>query len=66
VYWLAIRLVVMATAAVQIIRRRPADDLLLMASITAFLWLGAFPSANFMHQWWTASLTIAPAWLVCR
>jgi hypothetical protein len=31
-----------------------------MTSITAFLWLGAYPSSNFMHQWWTASLAIPP------
>jgi hypothetical protein len=36
------------------------ERLVLMASITGFLWLGAFPSANFMHQWWTASLAIPP------
>jgi hypothetical protein len=63
-YWVVIRLVVLVAAMVQVVRRRPADDLLLMASITAFLWLGAFPSSNFMHQWWTTSLTIAP-FIVC-
>ena len=41
------------------------DDLVLMASITASLWLAAYPSANFMHQWWTASLTIAPIRCLC-
>jgi hypothetical protein len=64
VSWLVIRLVVLITALAQIVRRVPDVDLLLMAPITAFLWLGAYPSANFMHQWWTASLTIAP-FIVC-
>jgi hypothetical protein len=59
-YWVVIRLVVILMALLQVIRRHPVDDLLLMASITAFLWLAAFPSSSFMHQWWTASLTIAP------
>jgi hypothetical protein len=62
--WIVIRTVVLLTAAVQLIRRRFENDLLLMAPIAAILWLGAYPSANFMHQWWTASLTIAP-FVVC-
>ena len=56
--WIVIRAVVFATALVSLFRGRVAEDLLLVASITGFLWLGAFPSANFMHQWWTASLSI--------
>jgi hypothetical protein len=63
VSWVLIRAVVLLTAVAQL-ARRSADDMLLMASITAFLWLAAYPSANFMHQWWTASLTIAP-FIVC-
>src|SRR4029453_6816376 len=63
VSWVVIRAVVLLAAVAQLARRR-ADDVVLMASITAFLWLGAYPSANFMHQWWTASLTIAP-FIVC-
>ena len=63
-YWLVLRGVVLLAALVQLLRRKPGDDALLMASITAFLWLGAYPSANFMHQWWTASLTFAP-FVVC-
>ena len=59
-FWLVIRGVVLLAALARLLRRRPDDDLVLMASITAFLWLGAFPSANFMHQWWTASLAIPP------
>jgi hypothetical protein len=51
---------VLLAALVQLLRRQVEDELLLMASITLFLWLGAYPSANFMHQWWTASLTFAP------
>ena len=58
-YWLLIRGVVIAAGLLQL-RRRTDDRLTLMAAITAALWLGAYPSANFMHQWWTASLTIPP------
>src|SRR5206468_9144976 len=32
--------------------------------LTPVLWLAAFPSANFMHQWWTSSLSI-PAFVYC-
>jgi len=64
-YWLVIRAAVFTAALVQARRRWPDDRLLLIASITAFLWLGAFPSANFMHQWWTVSLAIpAFVWVV--
>jgi hypothetical protein len=67
-YWILIRVVVLAAAVVHVIRRQPdddrLDDLLLMALLTAFLWLGAYPSGNFMHQWWTTSLTFAP-FVVC-
>ena len=58
-YWLVIRVAVFAGAVAAILRRRD-DGLVLMASITACLWLAAFPSANFMHQWWTASLAFPP------
>ncbi len=65
-YWIVIRAVVLVTAIAQL-RRHPDDRLVLVAAITAFLWLGAFPSANFMHQWWAASLTIPPfVWCVRR
>jgi hypothetical protein len=57
-YWLIIRAAVFAAAFAQVRRRSPDDRVVLIALITAFLWLGAFPSANFMHQWWTASLAI--------
>jgi Dolichyl-phosphate-mannose-protein mannosyltransferase len=64
-YWLVIRIVVFGAALLQAFRRWPDDKLVLIASVTAFLWLGAFPSANFMHQWWTASLAIPPfVWAV--
>jgi hypothetical protein len=65
--WLVIRAAVFVAAAAQARRRWPDDRLVLIASITAVLWLGAFPSANFMHQWWTASLAIPPfVWAVHR
>lgn len=57
-YWFVIRGVVIVAALAQIIRGRGADDLLLIAAITGGLWLAAFPSAAFMHQWWTISLGI--------
>jgi len=62
-YWMVIRAVVLAAGAVQLVRRE-TDDLLLVASVTAFLWFAAYPSGNYMHQWWTTSLSIAP-FLVC-
>src|SRR5262245_38100001 len=49
-FWIVIRGVVFLAAAVQIMRRT-ASDTILIALITAFLWLAAYPSANFMHQW---------------
>jgi hypothetical protein len=63
-YWWVIRLVVVVTACLQLIRRRADTGLLLMACITAVLWLGVFASLNFMHQWWTVGLGIAP-FVVC-
>jgi hypothetical protein len=63
-YWIVIRAVVLLAALVQIFRRRATDGLVLIAAITLFLWFGAYPSANFMHQWWTASLAI-PAFVFC-
>jgi hypothetical protein len=63
-YWWLIRAVVVVTVCVQLIRRHTRHDLLLMACITALLWVGVFASLNFMHQWWTISLSIAP-FVVC-
>jgi hypothetical protein len=63
-FWWIIRGAVVVTACIQLVSRRPDNDLLLMACITAVLWLGVFASLNFMHQWWTASLSIAP-FVVC-
>ena len=60
VYWMVIRIAVIVAGLAQLLRRQRDADLVLMATITAILWAGAFPSANFMHQWWTASLAIAP------
>src|SRR5262249_42684056 len=57
-FWIVIRGVVFLAAAVQIIRRT-ASDTVLIALITAFLWLAAYPSSIFMHQWWTASSALA-------
>jgi len=63
VFWFVIRGVVFTGVLIQLLTRGVANDLLLMASLTAFLWLGAYPSANFMHQWWTVSLAL-PAFVV--
>jgi len=59
-YWFVIRLVVIGGGAMAVVRRHRPPDLLLLGLVTAFLWLGTFPSAHFMHQWWTISLTFAP------
>src|SRR5258707_14761816 len=37
-------------------RRNGEWELVLAGTITAWLWLAAFPSVAFMHQWWTLSL----------
>lgn len=62
--WVVIRVVVLATVTVQLFRRRFEPGLLVIGCVAGFLWLGAYPSSNFMHQWWTASLVI-PAFVVC-
>jgi len=62
--WHVIRGVVVAVAIVLIRRHEAPEALLLAGCLTPPLWLGAFPSANFMHQWWTASLSI-PAFVYC-
>ena len=64
-YWILIRVVVLL--APFIVRRRGPireDHAWMMACTTGVLWLGAYPSVNFMHQWWAASLTFAPL-VVC-
>ncbi len=62
--WIIVRAVVFAGAVVAVARGRPTADIVLMALITATLWPGAYPSANFMHQWWTSSLALA-SFVVC-
>jgi hypothetical protein len=63
-FWWIIRGAVVVTACIQLVSRRADNDLLLMACITSVLWLGVFATLNFMHQWWTVSLSIAP-FVVC-
>jgi hypothetical protein len=65
-YWVLIRAAVLLLPLLPGRRGHHQDAATLMAFITAFLWLGAYPSVNFMHQWWTASLTIAPFVLCVR
>lgn len=60
IYWLVIRSVVIGAGVVYAFRRELNAGFPLLALVTIFLWPGAFPSANFMHQWWTASLAIGP------
>lgn len=57
-FWIAIRVVVFAVALTAIAHLQHDDGYVLIASITASLWLAAYPSGNFMHQWWTASLAL--------
>ena len=57
-YWHLMRLLVLLAAAVQWRRGAAPEALFVTACVTPMLWLGAYPSANYMHQWWTASLTI--------
>jgi hypothetical protein len=63
-YWWIVRAVVVATVIARLVHRRVDNDFLLIGCITALLWLGVFASLNFMHQWWTISLSIA-AFVVC-
>lgn len=59
-YWFVIRGVVIGAGIVALFRRAIPEAALLFATLTLMLWLGAYPSANFMHQWWTTSLSIVP------
>jgi hypothetical protein len=63
-YWVVIRAAVLLLPLMHRRGDRHQDAVMLMACITAFLWLGAYPSVNYMHQWWTASLAIPP-FVVC-
>src|SRR5262245_19347035 len=56
--WIIIRATVFAGALISVAQGRLTAGIVLIAAITAFLWLAAYPSANFMHQWWTASLAL--------
>jgi 4-amino-4-deoxy-L-arabinose transferase-like glycosyltransferase len=62
--WHLMRLTVVVAAVILGRRRSAPEPLLIIAFITPALWPAAYPSANFMHQWWTASLTI-PAFVYC-
>jgi hypothetical protein len=55
-YWIALRAIVVAGAVIAMMRRHGEWELVLAGTITAWLWLAAFPSVAFMHQWWTLSL----------
>jgi hypothetical protein len=62
--WIIIRATVFGGALISIARGRLTSGIVLIAAITAFLWPAAYPSANFMHQWWTVSLALA-SFVVC-
>jgi len=66
--WAILRGVVIAGAVAAVVRRRVASEfaLVLAGCMTAVLWLGAFPSATFMHQWWTAAIAIPAATYTIR
>lgn len=61
-YWLVLRAVVIGGGVFALIRRKPEDRKLLLAAwVMLLLWLAAFPSANYMHQWWTIGPTLCAA-----
>jgi hypothetical protein len=60
VYWHVLRIVVVFGAIRLWFQRKVPDALLLTGCLTPVMWLAAFPSANYMHQWWLTSLTFAP------
>lgn len=59
-YWHIIRGLVIGAGLLALFRRQMSGAWLLSGAVTAALWLGAYPSANYMHQWWTTSLSILP------
>jgi hypothetical protein len=63
-YWHLMRLVATCGAFVLWRRRQAPEALVLAGCVTPVLWLGAYPSAYYMHQWWTTSLSIA-AFVYC-
>ena len=64
-FWLFLRLAVFA-GAVAALRRRQDAHLVVLACVTLALWFGAYPSGNYMHQWWTTTFAFAGATLVCH
>ena len=58
--WAALRGVVIGGGLLAAVRlpARDAAPFVLMGIYTLLAWGGTFPSANFMHQWWTASLAV--------
>jgi hypothetical protein len=65
--WAAMRLVAIGGAIVAVARRDQAREPLVLAGCaSAVLWLGAFPSATVMHQWWTAIFAVPAAIAVGR
>lgn len=66
-FWHVWRLLVIGAALAAIRSGRSDPKLVLAGWVTALSWLAAFPSGNFMHQWWTISPTLcAGAYVVSR
>lgn len=63
-YWHVLRATVVAGAGILWWRRSLPEALLVSACLTPLLWIGNYPSANFMHQWWTAAVAF-PAFVFC-
>ena len=58
-YWWIMRGVVVSVGFIALVRRTVSRDALLLAAVTGALSVATMSSANFMHQWWTVSLSIA-------
>lgn len=57
-FWHVWRLIVIGAALAAVRSGRSDAKLVLAGWVTALSWLAAFPSGNFMHQWWTISPTL--------
>ncbi|MDP1571588.1 MAG: glycosyltransferase family 39 protein [Vicinamibacterales bacterium] len=66
-FWHVWRLIVIGGALAAVRSGRSDPKLVLAGWVTALSWLAAFPSGNFMHQWWTISPTLcAGVYVVSR
>ena len=51
--WLILRFIIIVGGIAAVAAGQRQRKLLLLALVMLALWLAAFPSANYMHQWWT-------------